>query len=56
MKSNTFTIEWPPKSGKTREFPEIDRAAWFGIDEAKQRINKGQRPLLEQLERRLGLS
>ncbi|MFH0962516.1 MAG: NUDIX domain-containing protein [Planctomycetota bacterium] len=49
LRSNTFTMEWPPKSGKQRDFPEVDRAAWFSIDEAKQRILKGQLPLLLQL-------
>lgn len=50
LRSNTFTMEWPPRSGEYREFPEADRAAWFGMADAKKRINKGQRPLLEQLE------
>jgi len=51
IKSNTFPIEWPPRSGRKQEFPEIDRAAWFGIGEAKEKINKGQVPLIEELER-----
>lgn len=46
--SNTFTIEWPPKSGQTTEFPEIDRAAWFKLQEAKTAINPAQIPLLER--------
>jgi len=50
LRSNTFTIEWPPKSGRSREFPEVDRAAWFTLDEARQKIQPGQRPLLDQLE------
>jgi predicted NUDIX family NTP pyrophosphohydrolase len=49
IKSNTFTTEWPPKSGKQQEFPEVDRAAWFGIEEAGVKINRGQAPLLEEL-------
>ncbi|QEE49583.1 NUDIX domain-containing protein [Flavobacterium alkalisoli] len=49
IKSNTFTIEWPPKSGKQSEFPEIDRAGWFSFEEAKNLINEKQIPLLEQL-------
>ncbi len=53
IKSNTFTLEWPPKSGKEQEFPEIDRAGWFGIDEAKEKINKAQVGLLEELEKML---
>ena len=50
VKSNTFSMEWPPGSGKTREFPEIDRAEWFKIDLAKRKILKSQLGLLEQLE------
>ncbi|WP_417350344.1 NUDIX domain-containing protein [Flavobacterium alkalisoli] len=49
IKSNTFTIEWPPKSGKQSEFPEINRAGWFSFEEAKNLINEKQIPLLEQL-------
>jgi len=48
-RSNTFAMEWPPGSGQTHEFPEVDRAAFFGIDEAKTKINPGQVPLLERL-------
>ena len=50
IKSNTFSVEWPPGSGKIREFPEIERAEWFKIDLAKQKILKSQLGLLEQLE------
>jgi predicted NUDIX family NTP pyrophosphohydrolase len=50
LKSNTFAIEWPPRSGKTTEFPEVDRAAWYSIDEALEKINKGQRPIIAALE------
>ncbi|WP_447979391.1 NUDIX domain-containing protein [Candidatus Nitrospira bockiana] len=53
IKSNTFTLEWPPKSGRHQEFPEADRAAWFGVEEAKQRIVKGQLPFLLELEQKL---
>ncbi len=49
LKSNTFSTEWPPKSGRHREFPEIDRAAWFAIETATHKILQGQVPLLEQL-------
>jgi predicted NUDIX family NTP pyrophosphohydrolase len=49
--SNTFAMEWPPRSGRMSEFPEVDRAEWFGLDEARKRINPGQIPLLERLER-----
>jgi predicted NUDIX family NTP pyrophosphohydrolase len=51
MRSNTFSMEWPPKSGKQREFPEADRGAWFGIEEARTRIVSGQAPLLDELAR-----
>ena len=49
IKSNTFIMEWPPRSGRTGEFPEVDRASWFGIDEAYLKINKGQIGFLEEL-------
>jgi predicted NUDIX family NTP pyrophosphohydrolase len=52
-KSNAFSIEWPPGSGKTQEFPEIDRADWFDIEVARRKILKSQLPLLEQIERPL---
>jgi predicted NUDIX family NTP pyrophosphohydrolase len=47
--SSTFTMEWPPRSGRLQSFPEVDRAEWFPIDEAKRKINKAQTGLLEQL-------
>jgi len=50
IESNTFEMEWPPKSGKKQSFPEIDRAAWFTMDEARKKMLKSQRPLLERLE------
>lgn len=50
VKSNTFPMEWPRGSGKMREFPEIDRAEWFKIDLAREKILKSQLGLLEQLE------
>jgi predicted NUDIX family NTP pyrophosphohydrolase len=49
LKSNTFQMEWPPKSGRLQEYPEIDRAAWFTPPEAARRILKGQVPILETL-------
>ena len=49
IKSNEFEIEWPPKSGKKRSFPEIDKADWFNIKTAKEKINSGQVPLIEEL-------
>ncbi|HET9457096.1 MAG TPA: NUDIX domain-containing protein [Candidatus Limnocylindrales bacterium] len=52
--SNTFTIEWPPGSGRRREFPEIDRVAWFDPAEARRRLKPTQVPLVERLEAELG--
>ncbi len=49
LASNTFEMEWPPKSGRTQTFPEVDRADWFRPDEAKLKILKGQLPLLDEL-------
>jgi predicted NUDIX family NTP pyrophosphohydrolase len=53
LKSNTFELEWPPKSGKMKEFPEVDRAAWFSPGEARRKILKGQRAVLDALLARL---
>jgi predicted NUDIX family NTP pyrophosphohydrolase len=53
IKSNTFAIEWPPKSGKISEFPEVDRAAFFSLEEARKKINLGQAALLDELEIRV---
>jgi predicted NUDIX family NTP pyrophosphohydrolase len=49
LESNTFSVEWPPRSGKIREFPEADKAAWFTLEEASGKILKGQIPLLNEL-------
>jgi predicted NUDIX family NTP pyrophosphohydrolase len=49
LKSNLFSMEWPPRSGQQREFPEIDRAEWFSIDEARLKILNGQVGFLDQL-------
>ena len=51
--SNTFLMEWPPRSGAMREFPEVDRAAWFSIDDAQRKIIAGQRPILNELAERM---
>ena len=53
LKSNLVKMQWPPRSGKTIEFPEIDRGAWFTVPEAHERILASQRPLLERLEEKL---
>jgi predicted NUDIX family NTP pyrophosphohydrolase len=49
IKSNTFEMQWPPRSGKLQRFPEIDRAAWFGLAEASQKAIRGQAELFERL-------
>jgi predicted NUDIX family NTP pyrophosphohydrolase len=49
VRSNTFTLEWPPRSGKTREFPEIDRAAWFTPEEAREKLVPAQAELVDRL-------
>jgi predicted NUDIX family NTP pyrophosphohydrolase len=54
IKSNTFPLEWPRGSGRIEEFPEIDRAGWFSLDEARRRIVAGQAGLLEELASKLG--
>lgn len=53
IKSSTLFLEWPPRSGKIREFPEVDRAEWFTIPEAQKKVNTGQLPLLKELIERL---
>lgn len=53
IRSNTFTMEWPPRSGHLREFPEVDRAAWCTQDDARRRINPAQLPLLAELAAKL---
>jgi len=49
LMSNSFSMDWPPRSGRARLFPEIDRAAWFGLDEARRKILKGQVAFLDRL-------
>lgn len=53
VRSNAFSMEWPPRSGRKVEFPEVDRAAWFTMDVARGKILKGQAAFLERLERLL---
>lgn len=50
IRSNTFSLEWPPGSGRQQDFPEVDRAAWFTLDEAKAKITPGQMGFLEELQ------
>ncbi len=52
--SNTFEVEWPPRSGRRQSFPEMDRAAWFDVDDARRKLVKGQVPLLDRLVERVG--
>ena len=49
VKSNLFNLEWPPRSGRMGQFPEVDRAGWFSMAEARQKILKGQEPFLDRL-------
>jgi predicted NUDIX family NTP pyrophosphohydrolase len=50
VRSNTFELEWPPRSGRRRQFPEIDRAEWFGLDDARAKLNPAQAELIDRLE------
>jgi predicted NUDIX family NTP pyrophosphohydrolase len=52
--SGSFELEWPPRSGRRRSFPEVDRAAWFSPAQARRKILAGQRPFIDRLERSLG--
>jgi predicted NUDIX family NTP pyrophosphohydrolase len=54
VRSNTFQMEWPRGSGTMREFPEVDRAAWFDLDEARRRVLPGHVPFLDELASLLG--
>jgi predicted NUDIX family NTP pyrophosphohydrolase len=56
LKSDTCRLEWPPKSGRLIEIPEVDRAAWFRLEEALTKITKGQAPIIAALERKLAAS
>ena len=53
ISSNTFELEWPPRSGRTIEAPEVDRAEWFSLEHAREKINPAQADLLDRLERAL---
>jgi predicted NUDIX family NTP pyrophosphohydrolase len=53
IKSNTFSLEWPPRSGKRKEFPEVDRGGWFTPEVAREKILKGQLNFLEELKRKI---
>ena len=49
IRSNTFSLEWPPRSGRRQDFPEVDRAAWFTLAAAREKILRGQLGFLEEL-------
>jgi predicted NUDIX family NTP pyrophosphohydrolase len=49
IQSNTFSMQWPPRSGRLQEFPEVDRARWFRLDEAREKLNPAQVELLDRL-------
>lgn len=51
--SNTFELEWPPRSGRLMTYPEVDRAEWFPPEVARDKMNAGQRPFLERLQEQL---
>ena len=53
IRSNTFSMEWPPRSGQQQEFPEVDRGGWFELEAAKAKLLKGQLGFLEQLEQKI---
>jgi predicted NUDIX family NTP pyrophosphohydrolase len=53
LKSNRFEMEWPPRSGRKQSFPEVDRAEWFALDAAREKINPGQAPFIDRLVTRL---
>jgi predicted NUDIX family NTP pyrophosphohydrolase len=55
IRSNSFTMEWPPNSGKLQEFPEIDRGAWYPTGVAKSKLHKGQAAFIDRLVKLLGL-
>jgi len=55
VRSNTFELEWPPRSGRTQCFPEIDRAEWFALDAARAKLNPAQAELIDRLETLLGV-
>jgi predicted NUDIX family NTP pyrophosphohydrolase len=56
IESNLFKMEWPPKSGKYRQFPEVDRAGWFPVEAAREKLHKGQAGFIEKLLEKLGSS
>jgi len=56
IRSNTFPLEWPPGSGMVRDFPEADRAGWFSIEKAREKIIRGQTGFIDELEKIMGIN
>ena len=54
VRSNTFSMQWPPRSGRMQDFPEVDRAEWFSLEAARERINPAQAAFLDRLMSRFG--
>ena len=54
LESNTFSMEWPPRSGQIAEFPEVDKAGWFDLDEASVKVTRGQKSIISALAEKLG--
>ncbi len=55
LKSNSFSMEWPPRSGRQQQFPEVDRAGWFDLETAERKLLRGQAGFLRELRGKLGL-
>ena len=53
IRSNLFSLEWPPRSGRMQEFPEVDRGAWFSLQGAEEKLHKGLKPLIAALRTKL---
>ena len=53
IRSNAFSMEWPPRSGRQQEFPEVDRGGWFTMEKAREKIHPGQQGFLDQLKERI---
>ncbi|HSF70257.1 MAG TPA: NUDIX domain-containing protein [Nitrospira sp.] len=54
IRSNSFSLEWPPRSGRVQSFPEVDRACWYALEQAKVKLLPVQRAFLEELRQRVG--
>jgi predicted NUDIX family NTP pyrophosphohydrolase len=55
LRSNTFEMEWPPRSGRKMEFPEVDRGSWYSVEEARRRLTPGQIIFVDQLLQKVGI-